>query len=99
MGGVRTFRCESADQSNPTKEIKMRHPGAVAMRIKEVVPEEHKPFLAQMAYDFSYKDPKQFKACWIELSTFCNEILLDEEWKKKMVKILTEKEIKDNLCR
>ena len=71
----------------------MRSPRIVALQIAQVVPEEHKQVIMDLVNDFLYKAREQDKHCWRRLGDTCNELLLDADWKKKMIELLIDRSL------
>lgn len=60
--------------------------------IKKVVPAKHHAQLDSIRKSCDYSAPELSGLRWGELSNAVNEFLVDEDWKVKMVQILTDAE-------
>lgn len=65
------------------------HPSILVDKLLEVVPDEHKSELDKLKNDFLYKAPELWAECRYELMFHCQKLLIDEEWKLKMVSVYT----------
>ena len=77
----------------------MRNPAQVARQICDVVPDQYRAMFDWLAKYFLYRAPEQYDECFRQLAKHCNEIVLeaglDEDWKVKMISILTMKSEKE----
>lgn len=65
------------------------HPSVSIDKLLKIVPDKHKPGLEKLRKDFLYKTTEHFDVCHYELIEYCNKLLIDEEWKRKMISLFT----------
>lgn len=63
-----------------------QNPIIAAKRVLKVIPDKYKPKMEWMLNDFQYKAPEQWEECWMRLNEYLTDILLDEQWKRDVVK-------------
>lgn len=61
-------------------------PLLAAYKILNVIPDDYKPDIKRMIKRFQNRSEEQRPKCWLELNEFLCEILMDEQWKKDVIK-------------
>lgn len=63
-----------------------QNPAIAANRVLRVIPERFAEPARKMASDFLCKTPEEWEECWMMLNEYLTDILMDEQWKKDVVK-------------